>query len=627
MKLDTEFYKLPLALDRAQLAQEGAQFSEADWTAHSTGILGYHVIPLVSVGGTLNDDFAISGAMQTTPFLERCPYLQQIIQILDIPVSRTYLMRLEGTTETPVQINQNYHRFRRLPIHIPLLTQPEVQFFCNDQAVHMAAGQAWVFNPFQRHWLVNPSAENCIHLVIETKGSVTLELLLSQVDRPSGVRANLQDLKVVYQPDQPTEITLEPYCFEVLTPSEVENLTAAIIQDLEVTEMAQVDLERLLGSIETFKQEWTKAFDRFGHSQAGELTYWELILRFKDQIGIRGHQNLPVLSRGHYAIAVISSMLTTTARPVLKKTSQRFLLRKKPRAVLEPPSENLQLPQFDRPIFIVSAPRAGSTLLFETLSRFAEVWTIGEESHDVIEGIPELHPAARDFESNRLSETDASPQVVATLKERFARQLQNREGYGYLDLPPEQRPQSLRFVEKTPRNALRIPFLRAAFPSALFIYLYREPKENISSMMEGWRSRRFVSYRQLSGWPFREWSFLLPPDWSSLQQSPLAEIAAYQWKVANSYILDDLREGSPDSWCLIRFADLIQDPRKTLRTISEFAGLQWDEAIDQQVGQSLPISKMVLSAPSPDKWRKNERELATVLLSIQPFVSALEEIQ
>ena len=46
--------------------------------------------------------------------------------------------------------------------------------------------------------------------------------------------------------------------------------------------------------------------------------------------------------------------------------------------------EDFQLPEFDRPIFILSAPRAGSTLLFETLSQFPDIWTIGRESHDII---------------------------------------------------------------------------------------------------------------------------------------------------------------------------------------------------------------------------------------------------
>jgi len=275
--------------------------------------------------------------------------------------------------------------------------------------------------------------------------------------------------------------------------------------------------------------------------------------------------------------------------------------------------ENFPSPEFEKPLFIVCAPRAGSTLLFETLCQFPELWTIASESHETIEGIPELHPSTRDFSSNRLIEADALPDICSTLRERFARQLLDRDRRAYLELPVNQRPRMVRFLEKTPKNALRIPFLKAVFPGALFIYLYRDPQENISSIIEGWRSRRFVAYKNLPGWPFREWSFLLTPGWLSLQNCSLAEIAADQWNIANTYIWEDLQALPASSWCLVRYWDLVREPAKTIKAISEFAGLSWDSKISQVVSQSLPISRLTLSAPSPDKWRKNEREIAKVL--------------
>ena len=48
--------------------------------------------------------------------------------------------------------------------------------------------------------------------------------------------------------------------------------------------------------------------------------------------------------------------------------------------------------EFDRPIFIVSTPRSGSTLLYETLERAPELFSIGDESHGLIEGVPGLSP-------------------------------------------------------------------------------------------------------------------------------------------------------------------------------------------------------------------------------------------
>src|SRR5215212_5453939 len=86
---------------------------------------------------------------------------------------------------------------------------------------------------------------------------------------------------------------------------------------------------------------------------------------------------------------------------------------------------DFQPPRLARPLIIVSAPRAGSTLLFDTLARFPDVWTISEESHEIIEGIPALHPAAHGYASNRLTEADAAPPIITLLHDRFARQLQD----------------------------------------------------------------------------------------------------------------------------------------------------------------------------------------------------------
>src|ERR1043166_7143181 len=137
---------------------------------------------------------------------------------------------------------------------------------------------------------------------------------------------------------------------------------------------------------------------------------------------------------------------------------------------------------FERPVFIVAPPRSGTTLLFEILAQAPALWTIGGESHVVIESIPKLQPAAKGWDSNRLTADDADPETVRRLVDGFVSLLRDRDG---------KRPaaaMTLRFLEKTPRNCLRIPFLDAAFADARFIYLFRQPVETVSSMLDAWRS-------------------------------------------------------------------------------------------------------------------------------------------
>src|SRR5690606_4992869 len=198
--------------------------------------------------------------------------------------------------------------------------------------------------------------------------------------------------------------------------------------------------------------------------------------------------------------------------------------------------------RFDRPLFIVSPPRSGSTLLFETLAGAPDLYSPGDESHALIEGVSGLSPAAHGWASNRLLAGDASPAVAAALRERFLAALRDRR---------RQAPApgtAVRMLEKTPKNALRIPFLDAVFPQARFVFLYREPHQVLGSMIDGWRSGQFQTYLALPGWNGPDWSFLLTPGWQALSGRPLEEIVAAQWAATMQVLLDDLEALPAGQW-------------------------------------------------------------------------------
>lgn len=255
----------------------------------------------------------------------------------------------------------------------------------------------------------------------------------------------------------------------------------------------------------------------------------------------------------------------------------------------------------DRPVFIVSPPRSGSSLLFETLAQSPALVTIGGESHGLIEGVPGLHPSARAWASNRLTAHDAAPDVVLELRRRFADALRDRDG------GPAAPGQHL--LEKTPKNALRIPFLAAAFPQARFVYLYRDPVDTLASMIEGWRSGRFATYPDLPGWDGPPWSFLLTPAWHDLRGLSVPEIAARQWTAASEAILDDLAALPSSRWCVAGYGPLIEDPQAEITRLCEFLEVPWDRALTGP----LPHSKTTLTAPAPGKWKQLEGELTPVL--------------
>jgi hypothetical protein len=251
-----------------------------------------------------------------------------------------------------------------------------------------------------------------------------------------------------------------------------------------------------------------------------------------------------------------------------------------------------------RPLIILGLPRSGTTMLFELLSQSPSFFTIGGESQMVIEGIRELSTRRRGYVSNRLTEADATAEVCEALRKRFAMQLRDRGGA---------RPSGeVRMLEKTPRNVLRASFLRAVFPDAIFLYLHRDAAATVSSMLDAWRSGKFVTHRDLPGWRGPSWSLLLIPGWRELIGRPLAEITATQWATATSILLDDLESLPPGQWHVTRYSDVVQHPRAEVERLCRIADVEWD----REVPAELPVSKSALTPPDAAKIARNAADLA-----------------
>lgn len=265
---------------------------------------------------------------------------------------------------------------------------------------------------------------------------------------------------------------------------------------------------------------------------------------------------------------------------------------------------------FDRPVFVVNPPRSGSTFLFETLVQAPDLYTIGGESHAAIEGLPPLSMPARNWSSNRLTAADATPQIVEALRARFASALRDRNGV---------RPQSwpVRMLEKTPKNSLRVPFLATAFPTGQFVFLYRDVREVLASMMEAWQSGRFRTYPGLPGWRGSlPWSLLLTPGWRDLQGLPLHRIVAAQWATTVSTLLDDLERLPPERRTVVHYDQVVADPERAVRKLCDAVGWSWDRDLSGE----LPHSVYTVSAPKPDKWRARQTEIEDVLPELSKIV-------
>jgi hypothetical protein len=151
-----------------RLRAEIAEIPADAWVAHPTGEPGNSAVRLISVGGGDNDQ--MHGAMGMTRYLERLPYVRQILAGFGVAWSRSRLLRLAPGAEVKTHADIYRHWFYRTRVHIPIKTLPAVEFTCDGESVHMAAGECWIFDNWRQHAVRNPTELDRIHLVADTSG-------------------------------------------------------------------------------------------------------------------------------------------------------------------------------------------------------------------------------------------------------------------------------------------------------------------------------------------------------------------------------------------------------------------------------------------------------------------------
>jgi hypothetical protein len=277
---------------------------------------------------------------------------------------------------------------------------------------------------------------------------------------------------------------------------------------------------------------------------------------------------------------------------------------------------------FDRPVIILAAPRSGSTLLFETLAMSPDLWTIGGESHGIFERIKRYNPNTEYCDSNALYAEDSIPEVVEVMRQLFFQKLRDAQGRSVQSIQRAQL-QPLRMLEKTPKNSLRVSLLNRIFPDALFIYLVRNPRDNISSIIDAWDSGRFVTYPTLEGLN-KPWSLLLPPGWQSYHEAPIEEIAAFQWRSANEAILQELGKLDRDRWTAVSYRQQLDSTEDTLVRLCEFCDISADGVVDSLAGGQSKHSRYTISPPSPDKWQRHATALGRVLPGLADTIELIK---
>ena len=289
MELAQPFVRLPFQFDAAQLKLELAQFAEPDWMEHPSKIVGNLAIPLISLKGTNNNDFA--GRMLPTAHLQRCNYMQQVMASFDEVLARSRLMRLNAGAEVTPHVDFNYHWYSRVRIHIPIVTNPEVIFHCGDQQIHMQAGECWIFDSWRWHNVINAGDQDRVHLVVDTAGSSRFWNMVRKMERfGTDYEADALKQSIVekhFENDQEVRLKTERYNVSpIMSPGELDALARELIADfsnnLDNNAQAITKYSNLLLNL---SHDWREAWHTFGHEEAGWSRYRELLQQVFSQLG------------------------------------------------------------------------------------------------------------------------------------------------------------------------------------------------------------------------------------------------------------------------------------------------------------------------------------------------------
>jgi len=176
------------------------------------------------------------------------------------------------------------------------------------------------------------------------------------------------------------------------------------------------------------------------------------------------------------------------------------------------------------------------------------------------------------------------------------------------------KPSTIRFLEKTPKNSLRVSLLNRIFPDALFVWNRRRPEDNIDSLVAGWHTTDKIGPIELprfarAGYPVADdlelrdysgkyWKFALVPGWDSLHRKTVGEVAAWQYYQCNRYAREDFNRLAKHRVISVKHERFVKEPLKIVDDILTRAGLSMESAVKQ----------FATVLPQVNSTRKNESQ-------------------
>jgi hypothetical protein len=179
--------RIPLPVDAAGLAADVAGLSAREWVPHFNTAYyegEWSGVALRSSGGAplaLYPDPSADAGWQDTEALGRCPAIAATLAGFECDLQSVRLLALGPAAR--IRTHRDYrlgYENGELRIHIPVTTNPDVEFVHDGERVAMAPGEAWYLDFNLPHSVANPGTSRRVHLLIDCVLNPWLDGLLSE---------------------------------------------------------------------------------------------------------------------------------------------------------------------------------------------------------------------------------------------------------------------------------------------------------------------------------------------------------------------------------------------------------------------------------------------------------------
>lgn len=223
-----------------------------------------------------------------------------------------------------------------------------------------------------------------------------------------------------------------------------------------------------------------------------------------------------------------------------------------PRSRRSPSLRSLD-PRIRGPVFVLGAPRSGTTFLGSCIG------ALPEASYHFEPRVTKA--AARQVHEGTWSE-DRAARVFRTT-------------YGLLQVAAGEG--GRRFVEKNPENCFVVPFLVRAFPDARFVQIIRDGRDvAVSHAEKPWLSARAAEDgghgRAGNAWgPWARW-WVEPERAEEFAAAGDLTRTAWAWRRFTEAARGHLAELPPERVLTVRYEDVVTDPESAAVTLARFLG-------------------------------------------------------